>query len=208
MKRFQDIIKTRKFSDRTRTLIALVLCACLIVAGLVSAPHVQGPGASPESTFIAALDKTAVSRTEEEEGDIHYFDEEAVALAGEASLSESIMTELEKVVAQVNAIRANSGLHPLTLSASLSSAAQVRAMECERAFSHTRPDGSAWWTVNSTMMYGENLAKNYYDSGSVVAAWMASPTHAANILGGFNTIGLGLHQTSNGTWYWAQEFGF
>ena len=128
--------------------------------------------------------------------------------AGEASLSESIMTELEKVGAQVNAIRANSGLHPLTLSASLSSAAQVSAMECERAFSHTRPDGSAWWTVNSTIMYGENLAKNYYDSGSVVAAWMASPTHAANILGGFNTIGLGLHQTSNGTWYWAQEFGF
>ena len=56
-------------------------------------------------------------------------------------------------------------------------------------------------------MYGENLACNYYDASSVVAAWMASPTHAANILGGFGSIGVAVYQAGNGSWYWAQEFG-
>ena len=58
-------------------------------------------------------------------------------------------------------------------------------------------------------MYGENLAKFYYTSDSVVTAWMASPTHAANIMDiNFKTIGIGIFQSSDGKWYWAQEFGY
>ena len=57
-------------------------------------------------------------------------------------------------------------------------------------------------------MYGENLAKNYFNAAAVVQAWMASPTHAANILGNSSTIGVAAYIADNGTWYWAQEFGY
>jgi len=76
------------------------------------------------------------------------------------------------------------------------------------SFSHTRPDGSAWWTVNSNLMYGENLAIDFYDATSVVNAWMASPTHAANIMANFSSGAIAVYQHANGSWAWANEFGY
>ena len=154
-----------------------------------------------------AVDDNAVARSQEEEGDIHYIDDGAIAMAGEAA-STNTAGEAIAVLAQVNSIRANAGLSQLVWSDGLAAAAQVRAQECEHAFSHTRPNGTDWWTVNSALMYGENLAWNYFDCGSVCSAWMASPTHAANILGGFRTMGVAAYQTPSGAWYWAQEFGY
>ena len=84
----------------------------------------------------------------------------------------------------------------------------VRAQECEKKFSHQRPDGTEWYTVNSQIMYGENLAHNYYNANSVVDAWMASPTHRANIeTAAYTKMGVAAYKTSSGQWYWAQEFG-
>ena len=53
-----------------------------------------------------------------------------------------------------------------------------------------------------------NLAKGYDSAQSVVDAWMASPTHAANILAGdFTTCSIAVYET-NGKLYFAQEFGY
>ena len=84
----------------------------------------------------------------------------------------------------VNAKRAENGLAALNWSNGLESCAMVRAQEAASKFSHTRPNGKDWYTVNSELMWGENLAKGYDSAQSVVDAWMASPTHAANILAG------------------------
>ena len=153
------------------------------------------------------VDTTAVARAESEEGDIHYFDEEAVALAGEAQTTVA-MNEAAATLAIVNAHRANAGLPALVWNDSLAQAAMVRAQECVQKFSHTRPNGSDWWTVNSVIMFGENLAKNYFNAGNVVSAWMASPTHMANIIGPFTSVGVACYQAPDGSWYWAQEFGY
>lgn len=57
-------------------------------------------------------------------------------------------------------------------------------------------------------MWGENLAKGYDSAQSVVDAWMASPTHAANILAGdFTTCSIAVYETG-GKLYFAQEFGY
>ena len=109
----------------------------------------------------------------------------------------------------INAQRNGSGLPSLVWSDGLADAAAVRAQEITSVFSHTRPDGSNWWTVNSTLQYGENLAKLYQSSSSVVNAWMNSPTHRANIMdSSFVTVGMAIYQTADGSWYWAQEFGY
>ncbi len=73
---------------------------------------------------------------------------------------------------------------------------------------HVRPNGRDWYTVNSELMWGENLAKGYDSAQSVVDAWMASPTHAANILAGdFTTCSIAVYETG-GKLYFAQEFGY
>ena len=138
-----------------------------------------------------------------------FIDDHAIALAGEYKSSEEIAAAVQEAFALVNAQRTAAGLSALVWNQGLADAAQVRAQEITTYFSHTRPDGSSWWTVNSTLQYGENLAKLYQSSSSVVNAWMASPTHRANIMdGSLISIGMAIYQTGDGSWYWAQEFGY
>ncbi|MCR5100687.1 MAG: CAP domain-containing protein [Butyrivibrio sp.] len=153
-------------------------------------------------------DQAATRGADEGAGEI-YIDDEAIALAGSAASSAAASSAARAAFDLVNQQRASAGLGTLTWSDGLASAALVRAQEIVGTFSHTRPDGSAWYTVNSSIMYGENLAKLYNSADGVVAAWMASPTHAANIMdGGFKTMGISVYQTEDGSWYWAQEFGY
>ena len=112
----------------------------------------------------------------------------------------------DEVVRQVNAERAKAGLRPLAVSAELTRAARVRAGEIVKKFSHTRPDGSAWNTVSSAA-YGENIAMGQRTADKVMAAWMTSPGHRANILRpSFGSIGVCAY-VSGGVTYWAQLFG-
>jgi uncharacterized protein YkwD len=55
---------------------------------------------------------------------------------------------------------------------------------------------------------GENVAYGYPGGKSVVAAWMASPGHRANILNSkYRLIAVGAYRDSRGTWYVSQVFG-
>lgn len=109
---------------------------------------------------------------------------------------------------KVNSIRVQNGLAPLSWSVQIENAATVRAQELVRSFSHTRPDGTPWYTADVNSLYGENLAEHYRSAEDVVNAWMASPTHKANILKGeFKSGAISVYEI-NGTLYWAQEFGY
>ncbi len=109
----------------------------------------------------------------------------------------------------VNSQRSANGLPALVWDNNLESAAAVRAQECSVSFSHTRPNGSSWYTVNSKIMGGENLAYGYYDANSAVNAWMDSPTHRENILWPeFTKVAISVYAADDGTYYWAQEFGY
>ncbi|MFI8193305.1 CAP domain-containing protein [Streptomyces sp. NPDC085946] len=112
----------------------------------------------------------------------------------------------------VNAERGKAGCSPVTLNATLTKAAQAHSedMAAHRNMSHTGSDGSApgdritragynWST------YGENVAYGYAAPEQVMAGWMASPGHKANILNcAFKEIGVGLAQPGD---YWTQDFG-
>ena len=156
-----------------------------------------------------AVDDMAAVRGIDEDTDTIYIDDEAIALADSATSSETALAAANAAFNLVNQKRAAAGLSTLAWSDKLSAAALVRAQELVSLFSHDRPNGTAWYTVDSTVMFGENLAKLYYTGDAVVDAWMASPTHAANIMdGGFKTVGIAVYQAENGNWYWAQEFGY
>ena len=154
------------------------------------------------------LDTTAARRDKTQQTQTTIIDDEAVALAGQADQTTDAAKQAKASLDLVNQQREAAGLSDLTWNNGLVQAAQVRASECATSFSHTRPNGSDWWTVNSDLMYGENLAQNYSSAKEVVAAWMNSPSHKANILSAdYHTIGVAVYQDANGVWYWAEEFG-
>lgn len=113
---------------------------------------------------------------------------------------------VSRVLELVNQHRANNGLSALTLDSTLSSAAAIRAQEITVSFSHTRPNGSAWYTVTSHVN-GENLVMGTgMDADEAVSSWMASPAHKDCILdGNFVKTGIAVCQ-SGSEWYWVQLF--
>lgn len=119
---------------------------------------------------------------------------------------------IKTVVDLVNEERAKEGLSPLTLDFKILAAAQVRAMECEQLFSHTRPDGSSFTTAltEQNVSYrraGENIAWGQHTPQQVVSGWMNSEGHRANIMNpNFTKIGVGYYQNAKGTNYWCQLF--
>lgn len=98
---------------------------------------------------------------------------------------------------------------PLTLEPRLTKAAQGHAddMNVNTYFSHTGKDGStlgtrvtrtgySWWGL------GENIALGYPDAAAVMAGWLGSDGHCANIMNpSFTQLGVG----KSGS-YWVQVF--
>ncbi|MEY8275312.1 CAP domain-containing protein [Blautia marasmi] len=119
---------------------------------------------------------------------------------------------VRQVVNLVNQERAKAGLSPVTADTSIQAAAQVRAKEIEKSFSHTRPDGSSFSTAltQQGVTYrgsGENIAWGQKTPEQVMNGWMNSEGHRANILNkNFTKIGVGYHQNASGTNYWTQLF--
>ena len=74
-----------------------------------------------------------------------------------------------EVVRLVNEERAKAGLPALTVDRGAASAAQVRAKEIERSFSHTRPDGSSF---NSALT---EAGVNFRGAGENIAYGQNSP---------------------------------
>lgn len=119
---------------------------------------------------------------------------------------------VSQVLNLVNQERAKAGAAPLTLDSKATQAAQLRAQEIERSFSHTRPDGSSFSTALTAFgvnfrSSGENIAYGQNSPESVMNGWMNSAGHRANILNSsFTSIGIGHYKGANGVDYWTQLF--
>ena len=137
-----------------------------------------------------------------------YIDPSIVALAGELNGSPETQAAAKAAFDQINTLRGAKGLKAYKWNSGLEQAASVRAIEASQVWAHTRPNGTEYWTVNEAIVYGENLAKGYFNGDSVVQGWVNSPTHLANILDGeFRTAGISVHMVGD-QWYWANEFGY
>lgn len=104
-------------------------------------------------------------------------------LGDEASVS------VPTLLAGTNREREKASLAPLTLDTRLSDAAYLKAkdMLAKQYWAHTSPDGTQPWQwfaeTNYNYSYaGENLARNFTSSQTVVNAWMSSPAHRDNIM--------------------------
>ena len=129
----------------------------------------------------------------------------SVMLFGSGPPAEQVSTEKkvelipieQHVVDYTNAERARYGRQPLQVDPQLMKSARGHA---------------AWMTNRRRMVHtsrpvAENIAMGQPDSRSVVAAWMNSSGHRANILNsGHRRIGVAAYRTPGGTIYWCQQF--
>ena len=143
-----------------------------------------------------------------------------VALAAPSSasaLSVSDKDTLEaSVVARINAVRKDHGLHTLTVVGRLRDAADRHATSMAAAsyFRHElyTPTRATSWTAFGTWIRwywpgpgysswsaGENLAWAAPDAtpAQVVNWWMNSPGHRANLLGAWNRVGVAIIRVSS-----------
>lgn len=88
-----------------------------------------------------------------------------------------------------NQQRVKAGDEPVVLNGRLSEAARAKAedMFANQYWAHTSPQGKDPWSFIVTTGYnylfaGENLARDFADSKSVVDAWMKSASHRENLL--------------------------
>jgi len=120
-----------------------------------------------------------------------------------------------EVLTLVNEEREKNGLSALEWGVTCEPAAALRARELMTEYSHTRPDGSSWETAcpipESGGTAGENLmaGNGAVSPATVVAAWMNSPKHRANILNETYTklsVGFVFDPETKYKTYWSEFF--
>jgi hypothetical protein len=96
---------------------------------------------------------------------------------------------VSEVIRLTNQERAKSGLTQLQINSELSNAAAGKARDMfeKQYWSHTSPSGTEPWDFITGAGYsyrvaGENLARDFSNTSSMVQAWMTSPTHRDNIM--------------------------
>lgn len=101
----------------------------------------------------------------------------------------------QQVLALVNKVRAGHGLPALRLAPALRAGAQAHS-DAMAAANHLH-HGSVGGRVRA-----ENVAMGYQSAEEVVAGWLESPGHRANLLGDHRSMAIG----RSGDW-WTQRFG-
>lgn len=111
------------------------------------------------------------------------------------------------IIELVNALRTEQGLNTVTRNQILTDAANIRAVETETSFSHTRPNGLEPFTVLKEsgteypfIMAGENLAMATYHRDDeymtqlIFNGWVESDDHFQTMINpDFKEIGVGVH---------------
>lgn len=122
-------------------------------------------------------------------------------------------SDAQAVLALVNAEREAAGCGPLTADPQLDALAGEHSVDMAEhgRLDHTGSDGRTPWDraadAGISGLAAENVARGQPDAEAVVAAWMDSSGHRANILAcGHTRHGLGVVHDAGGPW-WTQVFG-
>ena len=109
---------------------------------------------------------------------------------------------------KINDLRKKNNLKPLSWNYSLENVAQIRAVELSKKFSHIRPDGSSWNSIDIKNIGGENIAQGFYNPTRLVNAWLKSEGHKRNMLNkNFKSCSMAVYVTKNKI-YIAHEFSY
>lgn len=107
-------------------------------------------------------------------------------------------TMSDAILAAVNVYRDNGGLEPLEKNQSLGFCADCRAKEASYSFTHTRTNGTYWFTVAPAYYKAELMATDFATAQETVDAWMQTATGRQYLLGDeYMSIGISTFRTSD-----------
>ncbi len=120
---------------------------------------------------------------------------------------------INQILSETNKYRTELGIEPLTLDDTMTTAANIRALEMAwgNKTSHTRPDGRDCFSIldEFNVFYfssGENIARGQKNGSTAASWWRNSPGHYANMTNKYFTkIGIGVYKF-NGQYYYVQLF--
>jgi uncharacterized protein YkwD len=157
-----------------------------------------GPAAAPARTLVPTRTRSSAGSP--------------TAASASASGSGAAATVADEVLRLTNVERAKAGCGPLHADSRLAAAAQEHSsdMATRGYFSHVTPDGLTPWdrarAAGYTQPSAENIAMGYRTPADVMAAWMQSAGHRANILNcASHALGVGFDARG---YYWTQLFGY
>ncbi len=138
--------------------------------------------------------------TTTKKSDNDFFNKDTQTKSPQKNNSNSLEAKLFDLV---NAERLKHDLQPLKhANAETTSYAAVRANEIGKKFSHIRPNGENSLSFFNNIECGENIASGFSTAEEVLAAWLKSPGHRANILNpDFHYIAIGVESKK-----WVQLF--
>ena len=104
---------------------------------------------------------------------------------------------------ELNAFRQENGLNALNWNSAIKVNSDVRAIEIGTYFSHTRPNGGKFNSINNSCS-GENIAAEFTSASSVMEGWKNSAGHRANMLyAGFTSCAVSVF-----VYYDVNEYGY
>jgi uncharacterized protein YkwD len=188
-------------------LVAIVAFSWLVAAPFAKAAKVQEQRAVQKAEPARASGPTA----------------SGAACPGQNSLSAPVATQLRAMRCLTDFARRRAGLEVLAESDSLNQSASQKSADILRcdSFSHFACGRNFSYWIRETgymsgecWLVGENLAwgVGQFDTvRSIFQAWVSSPSHRANILGGFTELGLSLRigrlEGRKHVRVWTQHFG-
>jgi len=139
---------------------------------------------------------------------------------GDCTVSDAALDSQEQAfLGLINSYRANYGAGPLSASGNLNEAAAWMAHDMgeDGYFDHLDNESPRRWPSGRTQAcgytgtsIGENIAAGYSTPQAVVAGWMGSSGHCANIMSaGYRSVGVGYANIASSPYgyYWTQDFG-
>ena len=167
--------------------------------------------AQPPASATILPPPAAVTVTAPDNSDISFV------VASPVASTATPQATVERIITLTNAERVQAGLAPLSVNTSLVQAADVQSGNMARlnTMSHSLPGTATPDLADRAVAVGyqyssmgENIAYNYADADAVVAGWMASPGHRANILNPkYTEIGVSIATSAAGDPYYTQVFG-
>ena len=207
-----------------RQLVAAFLFLLLLIAvpfGRDQGVKAQPPFPENDETAVGTAVQIVVAERAAVAANHSTFLPMVSGVSGTSGGGGEISAQALKVVELTNAERAQAGCAPLNISPQLTRAAQGHSedMALNDYFSHTSLDGRTFVERIEATGYpywpgGENIAAGYRTPEDVMAGWMSSDGHKANILNcGYEDIGVGYYYLADDTGnvnyhtYWTQDFG-
>lgn len=129
----------------------------------------------------------------------------ATAAPNTSCVNASVLAVQNRVVTDTNAARKKLGKAPLIASGNIRAVAtawsekQANAGRMSHNPSYAKQIPSGWSAAAENVAYG-------YSPQRVTRAWLDSPGHRANIMGGYTHVGVGVACSASGTPYYTQVF--